>query len=131
MTAQERITEWAELAEAATEGPWVYLSRNAISTPSIDIDEADWGPEGHSGYRIHTEQDTGAWKYADAALMAASRTAVPAMAAALTAVLKFATEERDTISTTYVTDPTSAYAGYANAMDDVIRLIETALGATA
>lgn len=87
MTAQERITEWAALADKATRGPWQYLSRNAISTPPIDIDEANWGPEGHSGYRIHTAQDTGAWKYADAALFAASRTAVPTMAAALTAVL--------------------------------------------
>ena len=87
-TAIEQIKEWARLAEAATEGPWEYLGKNVIDTPPIAIDEADWGPEGHAGYRIHTAQDSGAWRYADAALMAASRTAVPAMAAALQAVLE-------------------------------------------
>lgn len=86
-TAAEQFAAWAELASNATEGPWKYLSKNAISTPPIAIDEANWGPEGHSGYRIHTAQDTGAWKRADVALMAASRTAVPVMAEALTAVL--------------------------------------------
>ena len=87
MTAAEQIKQWANLADAATEAPWVYLGKNVIDTPPIAIDEADWGPEGHAGYRIHTAQDSGAWRYADAALMATSRTAVPAMAAALQAVL--------------------------------------------
>jgi len=48
---------------------------------------------------------------------------------ALTEVLTFATSERDKISRTYIEQPASAYAGYANAMDDVIRTVEAALGA--
>ena len=46
---------------------------------------------------------------------------------ALEAVLAFATTERDKISRTYIEQPDTAYAGYANAMDDVIRTIEGAL----
>jgi len=46
---------------------------------------------------------------------------------ALEAVLAFATAERDKISRTYITQPDTAYAGYANAMDDVIRTIESVL----
>ena len=48
---------------------------------------------------------------------------------ALEAVLVFATSERDKISRTYIEQPGTAYAGYANAMDDVIRTIETELRA--
>ena len=48
---------------------------------------------------------------------------------ALEAVLAFATAERDKISRTYIEQPNTAYAGYANAMDDVIRTIESALRA--
>ena len=48
---------------------------------------------------------------------------------ALEAVLTFATAERDKISRTYISQPGTAYAGYANAMDDVIRTIESALRA--
>ena len=50
---------------------------------------------------------------------------------ALEAVLEFATAERDKISRTYISQPDTAYAGYANAMDDVIRAIASALGVTA
>lgn len=137
MTAQERITEWAALADKATRGPWRYLSRNAISTPPIDIDEANWGPEGHSGYRIHTAQDTGAWKYADAALFAASRTAVPAMAAALTAVLE--RHHRRVWSILSGDSATFAQTEYPDQCDHcrraypcpTVEAIETALGVTA
>lgn len=56
-----------------------------------------------------------------------ARTSLPRALDALEAVLEFATAERDKISRTYVTQPDTAYAGYANAMDDVIRTIEASL----
>ena len=46
---------------------------------------------------------------------------------ALKAVVDFATAERDKISRTYIEQPDTAYAGYANAMDDVIRTVEVSL----
>ena len=56
-----------------------------------------------------------------------ARTSLPHALNALEAVLAFATAERDKISRTYIVQPNTAYAGYANAMDDVIRTVETAL----
>lgn len=47
------------------------------------------------------------------------------LAAAIERVRSFATDERDKISRTYIEQPDTAYAGYANAMDDVIRTIES------
>lgn len=65
----------------------------------------------------------------NAALIADARTSLPRALDALEAVLAFATAERDKISRTYIVQPNTAYAGYANAMDDVIRTVETALRA--
>ena len=64
----------------------------------------------------------------DAALIADARTSLPRALDALEAVLEFATAERNKISRTYISQPDTAYAGYANAMDDVIRTLEFALG---
>ena len=58
-----------------------------------------------------------------------TKAALPLALEALEAVLAFATAERDKISRTYIVQPNTAYAGYANAMDDVIRTVETALRA--
>ena len=77
MSAADRLNEIEARASAATEGPWVYGGKNRIATPVIDVDEADWGGEELSGYAIHAQQDTGAWRYADAEFMAHARTDVP------------------------------------------------------
>ena len=58
-----------------------------------------------------------------------ARTSLPLAVDTLDAVLAFATAERNKISRTYISQPDTAYAGYANAMDDVIRTIETELRA--
>ena len=70
------------------------------------------------------KEHTLAWDRSD---MVAAYDALPKALDALEAVLAFATAERDKISRTYITQPDTAYAGYANAMDDVIRTVETAL----
>ena len=90
MSAADRLDQIAARANAATKGPWSYGGRNRIQTPVIDVDEADWGGEGLSGYAIHAQQDTGAWRYADAEFMAHARADVPALVAALRAVLEWA-----------------------------------------
>ena len=58
-----------------------------------------------------------------------ARESLPRALDALGLVLAFATAERDKITRTYIVQPDTAYAGYANAMDDVIRTIESALRA--
>ena len=73
----DRLDEIEARANAATKGPWVYGGKNRINTPTIDVDEADWGGEDLSGYAIHAQQDTGAWRYADAEFMAHAREDVP------------------------------------------------------
>lgn len=60
------------LAAAATPGPWRHVSKNVIDTPPIDVDEADWGPEGHHGYVLRSWSDGTGWRNADAAYIAAA-----------------------------------------------------------
>ena len=124
MTAADRLAQIKARADAATEGPWAYGGKNRITTPVIDVDEADWGGEGLSGYAIHAQQDTGAWRYADAAFMAHARTDVPALVAALRAVLDLA-DYWATQSTDYDEDTEQQ-------IDDgkaIVRAIEEALDA--
>jgi len=84
-TAAERIAAWAELAESATKGPWedwrgngggVYITTAANGIRGLYTCAAT-NPSAEQWQRLED----------DAAHIAASRTAVPAMAAALTAVL--------------------------------------------
>jgi hypothetical protein len=81
MTAADRLAELAALADAATPGPWVWHgymeSGQTLAFPNEPYHEAnvlkttdDWPPTD-----------------ADAAFIAASREAVPALIAALRAVL--------------------------------------------
>ena len=83
MNVQERITRWAELAAAATPGPWeAARGEGEHDTPILTPD----------GYLCASPDDgvRGGHGAADAAHIAASRIAVPAMAAALGAVLDLA-----------------------------------------
>lgn len=68
-------------ANAATPGPWRYLGKNRIDTPVIDVDEANWGGEELSGYRLICADDDGAWRYADVEFIAHARADVPALVA--------------------------------------------------
>ena len=102
MTAQERITDWAALAEAATRGPWnygtppegdpadtaTYLTGFAIAptAPCADV-WVVWTPS-DTGVIAPAITGDGPTSGPNAAHIAASRTAVPDMAAALTAVLE-------------------------------------------
>jgi hypothetical protein len=70
--------EARKLAAEATPGPWwtdVDPSphpRWIHTAEPIVIDEADWGPEGHTMYRLATNADDRAWRYADVNLIAAA-----------------------------------------------------------
>lgn len=75
MTATERLDQWAALADGATEAPWVVQDGDEVHAPHLlDQDEAS---------DVATIFDANA----DAAFIAASREAVPALIAALRAVL--------------------------------------------
>lgn len=66
-------TKIRETANAATPGPWTadpVRPRYITTAAPIDIDEADWGPEGHTAYRLGTMQDPNAWRYADVTYIA-------------------------------------------------------------
>ena len=65
---------------------------------------------------------------ADAEFIVHARTNLPRLVAALREVLTFATAERDEIRRTYARQPGTAYTGYADALDEVICIIEAALG---
>src|ERR1043165_4909960 len=70
--APERLAEIDARLDAATPGPWetdthCYWIRTPVP---IDVDESDWGPEGHTAYRLATDADDHAWRYADVAFIA-------------------------------------------------------------
>ena len=123
MSAAEWIAKRRELLASATEGPWFQ-----------DADDPGlvWGEQRSDGdgywslFASETGHDATA-EPSDAALIADARTSLPRALDTLEAVLTFATAERDKITRTYIVQPDTAYAGYANAMDDVIRVIESAL----
>ena len=74
-TAAEQIQQWADLANAATEGPWTTASSGSR------VQNA-WAEDiGNDNEGVWFDPD-------DAEFIAASRTAVPKMAAALQAVLE-------------------------------------------
>ena len=130
MSAADRLDQIAARANAATKGPWSYGGRNRIQTPVIDVDEADWGGEGLSGYAIHAQQDTGAWRYADAEFMAHARADVPALVAALRAVLE-EIDKRGKLVTEVLPPSLAARAVSSYQFNvyasDIIRAIEEAL----
>lgn len=135
MSAADRLAAIQARADAATEGPWEYIGRNSIVTPPIDVDEADWGAEGHAGLRIHTSQDSHAYRYADAAFIAHARQDVPALVAALRAVLDVCDWADETVATHDRLAPVKAKdhrpceAGARQAQANRIRrAIESALG---
>lgn len=121
--AREWLAKREQLEEAATEGPWFQDSDD----PGLVWGEQRSDGDGHwSLFASETGHDATAQPQ-DAEFIADARTELPAALAALKAVLEFATDERNKISRTYISQPDTAYAGYANAMDDVIRTIEAAL----
>lgn len=125
------IAEREQLEAAATPGPWSaadeygdisgsdYLWCVSQMRPGF---EAMPPTEGYVGDVAEVGDSE-----ADAEFIADARSSLPTALAALKAVLTFATAERDKISRTYIAQPDTAYAGYANAMDDVICTIEAAL----
>jgi len=126
MSADEWIAKRDELIEAATEGPWYWEEPRGDDWPQHDeslVNEA--GEDVLVGWGYDASGIEG--KPADRALIADARTSLPTSLKALKAVLAFARAERDKISRTYIEQPNTAYAGYANAMDDVIRIIESVL----
>lgn len=69
----KRIDQIRARLAAATPGPWEADEKRPrwITTAApIEIDEADWGPEGHTMYRLGTNADDRAWRYADVTLIA-------------------------------------------------------------
>ena len=119
MSAAEWIAQRRELLDAATEGPW-EAEYSSLHRDCVVPHDARSTREAVAQTRLLRAAG-------DAALIADARTSLPCALDALEAVLAFATAERDKISRTYVLQPDMAYAGYANAMDDVIRIIESAL----
>jgi hypothetical protein len=76
MTAADRLAELGALADAATPGPWVVQDGDEVHAPHLlDQEEAS---------DVATIFDADA----DAAFIAAARSAVPALIAALKAVLR-------------------------------------------
>lgn len=106
MTALERITEWAALASNASPGPWNYgtppdeMGRKEDTATYLTAFAHRPTAPCTAVWVVWTPSDTGVLAPAitgdgptsgpNAAHVAASRTAVPAMAAALTAVLDLA-----------------------------------------
>lgn len=89
------LDEMQARADAATEGPWVYIGRNVFDTPTIEVDEANWGGEDLTGYRLVCQGDSGAWRNADAEFIAAARTDLPRLIAAVRAVLDIPTLDEE------------------------------------
>jgi len=123
MTAAEWIAKRRELLDAATEGPWLY---GGDDWEGATVEMPDDGSGGVAYIATGMRQGPNEGED-DAAFIADARTSLPLALDALDAVLTFATAERDKISRTYIEQPGTAYAGYANAMDDVIRTIEGVL----
>lgn len=121
MSAAEWIAKRRELLDAATEGPWV-AEYSSLHRDCVVPHDARSTREAVAQTRLLRAAS-------DAALIADARTSLPRALDALEAVLAFATAERDKISSTYIKQPDTAYTGYANAMDDVIHTIESALRA--
>ena len=121
------IAKREQLEQAATEGPWVreWCTSDQWWTIHGQPNPAK-GDDRMVCPEVATLNHREDWT-ADVDLIVDARTSLPAAVAALKAVLAFATAERDKISRTYTAQPDTAYAGYANAMDDVIRTIESAL----
>ena len=115
MITADWIKRRRELLDDATDAPWVTTADGS------DTLSAGFNPDGHLCLYAGFGWDD------DAALIADARTSLPLALDALEAVLAFATAEWDKITRTYIVQPDTAYAGYANAMDDVIRVIESAL----
>lgn len=131
MTIQDRITEWATLAEAATEGPW-SATYGPREIPRIWSDSPGLIDSHEFIAKCAMKEDA-----PDAIFMAASRTAVPAMAAALTAVLELhhpvEVEPSDTIcSHCSFRLPNGRFFGKVVEWPcSTVEAIETALGVTA
>lgn len=127
MTAADWIAKRREIEQAATEGPWKYLSRNVIETPVIDVSEANWGGEGLHGYHLVACQDSGAWRNEDAAFIADARNSLPRALDALEAA------EAVPASDIFTGDEAHdlAYAqGWYDALSAVSAAITEALGVT-
>lgn len=133
MTAlSARLAEIEARAGAATPGPWGVNS--AVSSNEL-CDYTVYGIPGVAS-ATWTGDDSPAFAYcdgmsrADAEFIAAARTDVPALVAALRAVWEFAARERGTILAQYdITGATlSEYRGFANACGDVLDIITEALG---
>lgn len=123
MSAAEWVAKRRELLDAATEGPW-FQGREGHRYESAHEVYSKREPDEEDSHDIASY----VWSAEDAALMVDARASLPRALDTLEAVLEFATAERDKISRTYISQPDTAYAGYANAMHDVIRTIEAALG---
>lgn len=76
MTATERLDQWAALADGATPAPWVIEHGRIWTEP----------PDPIRGEEIVSMSGSRAWM-SDAEFIAASREAVPALIAAVKAVL--------------------------------------------
>ena len=122
MSAAEWIAKRREVERSATSGPWHQGN---------DTHRYENAREAFTRKDMHDPESYDVWPEAahpeDAAFVVDARTSLPLALDALDAVLTFATAERDKISRTYIEQPGTAYAGYANAMDDVIRIIEGVL----
>ena len=83
MTAVERLAEIEARAAAATEGPWETFESGTLSAGCLGVDDSTGGMVlWHHDYGIVGGLDV------DAEFIAAARTDVPALTAALRAVLE-------------------------------------------
>lgn len=121
----EYLAEQKRLAEAATEGPW-------------EVDQTEpgiWCQERIviGNYTALDMFESPAWEDGtpeDLAFIAAARESVPRLVAALEAVRHHATQLRDETRSRFSQTGGSPARdlGYADACDDVLTLIEDALG---
>ena len=83
MSAADRLDQIAARAEVATTGPWSIVTEDGVILALVLTDEDDGLWYGDSGYDAPITTETGE----DADFIAAARTDVPALVAALRAVL--------------------------------------------
>lgn len=122
MSIEDRLAKWEALAEAATDGPWFAQDPND--------EDSDWYDDGESPLVVTADSTPGVYTQiagdieqgessglADAAFIAASRTVIPALTAALRAVLALIPTE----------NPELIKAGYGVDSQDILTAITAAL----
>ena len=126
MSAIDRLSEIEARANAATEGPWAVVVEDGVILALVLTDEDDGLMFGDNGYDAPIVTETGE----DADFIAHARTDVPALVAALRAVME-AIEKRGKRATEVLPPSLAARAVSSYQFNvyasDIIRAIEEAL----